>query len=275
MQTFHFYMKKGLTTEQVWQELEALGIQPLYSEEEEATQVKQIVGTLPQHLQTEKVAIFQKLENVEKVIEGALNSIDWHSQWALHGYDFHDGFVHIPINQEIVKLAPGPGFGDLSHPTTQLMLEMMNQVVKDKIILDIGCGSGILALAALAREAQFAYGIDIDEDAIMHAQENAKINRMEKRVEFCLPSQLEQKMPVELPCSVIAVMNMIQSEQQLAWASLTNLHARIDEIFVSGLLEEEKKTYLQLASARGWQLKELRSKDGWLGLYFLIKRGRT
>lgn len=197
------------------------------------------------------------------------NEIDWHSQWALHGHDFHDGYVHILVNDKMIKLTPGPGFGDLSHATTQLVLEMMRGHVENKVVVDIGCGSGILTLAAAAMNAKFVYGIDIDEGAIAHAKANAQINGMENRVDFCLPSELVLKLAEQPPtCEITALMNMIQSEQQVAWASIENIHHRISEIYVSGVLEEEKISYIQSANNRGWILKDENLKDGWLGFHY-------
>ena len=81
-------------------------------------------------------------------------TVNWEEQWALFAESSFDGKAHIDLSQfggaSTLLLLPGPGFGDLSHPTTYLMLKMMQNRVQNLPVLDIGTGSGILALAALS-----------------------------------------------------------------------------------------------------------------------------
>ncbi|MDN3508012.1 MAG: 50S ribosomal protein L11 methyltransferase, partial [Simkaniaceae bacterium] len=67
--------------------------------------------------------------------------IDWDEQWAHHAPNFCNGKVSItlPCGRSF-DLVPGPGFGDCSHPTTRLMLEMMDGEVIDRDVVDVGCG---------------------------------------------------------------------------------------------------------------------------------------
>ena len=106
--------------------------------------------------------------------------VDWENQGALFAENFKDGKAHIDLQRfgtpATLKLYPGPGFGDLSHPTTNLMLELMQGALTGQIALDIGCGSGILSLAALLMGAKKAYGVDIDAEALLHAEKNADLN---------------------------------------------------------------------------------------------------
>lgn len=185
-----------------------------------------------------------------------MKEIDWESQWAIHGHHFRNGFVHVELLNQEIKLKPGPGFGDLSHPTTQLVLEMMKPHVAGSTVLDIGSGSGILSLSALALGAKQAIGIDIDPEAIAHAQINAQINGMEQNAHFCLP----EEMP---PCEIgIILMNMIRTEQEIAWKSL-KLHPKL--CITSGVLDEEKDIYLEQIKAWGFQIQRICKKENWLG----------
>ncbi len=113
--------------------------------------------------------------------------IDWEKQWEMHAIGFKKGVLTLPIaGFGDIYLKPGPGFGDLSHPTTRLALKLMPEYVKEKEVIDIGCGSGILSLAASAMGAKNVIGIDIDLGAIRHSIENQKLNKMENLV-FCFP----------------------------------------------------------------------------------------
>ena len=83
----------------------------------------------------------------------------------------------MPDGRTPLYLNPGLTFGTGAHPTTQLCLELLEEVLQsgDKV-LDLGCGSGILAIAALALGASRAVGVDIDPKAADVAFENAALN---------------------------------------------------------------------------------------------------
>ena len=80
-----------------------------------------------------------------------------------------------------VKIDPGMAFGTGTHPSTQLCLEFLDDLLDaasraPATFIDIGCGSGILAIAALKLGVKSALGVDIDGDAIVNARENARVN---------------------------------------------------------------------------------------------------
>lgn len=172
--------------------------------------------------------------------------INWQHQYQLFAPNFHNGKAHVDLGEfGTLELLPGPGFGDYSHPTTRLTLKLMS--VKDKSVLDIGCGSGILSIAAMKMGAKSAHGIDIDLDAIAHAKENAKLNNV--KVSF-------SKKSVQ---SDVILMNMIFSEQKVAYQSGAK------EMITSGILESQKDSYVQWVNSLGWDLVEVTQEEEWLG----------
>ena len=83
----------------------------------------------------------------------------------------------VPVGRTPLYLDPGLTFGTGGHPTTQLCLELLEEAVKPGgSVLDLGCGSGILAIAALRLGAERAIGVDVDPKAVDAAYENAALN---------------------------------------------------------------------------------------------------
>lgn len=199
--------------------------------------------------------------------------VDWGVQWSTHSPDFKDYQLHVDLSKytsieqsfPTLHLNAGPGFGDLSHPTTRLTLAMMAPHIKGKDVLDIGCGSGILTLAAILLGANSACGIDIDPEALSHAQSNAVLNGLEDRVVFHQPQDY-LLVPSE---NTVVLMNMIRSQQEVAWASLPQLHSRSFLCFTSGVLAFEKEIYRQECHSRGWQLIQGQQQNDWMGFQFI------
>jgi ribosomal protein L11 methyltransferase len=90
-----------------------------------------------------------------------------------------------PAERIRIWLDPGMAFGTGTHPTTRLCLEVLDRTIHGgETVMDIGCGSGILAIAALVLGAEAVYGVDIDPTAIRVAKENSRLNGVEERAEF-------------------------------------------------------------------------------------------
>lgn len=86
-------------------------------------------------------------------------------------------------DRAILNIEPGAAFGTGTHDTTRLCLEVLDEIVTDKdTVLDIGCGSGILAIASMLLGAEKGFGVDIDPVAVKTATENGKMNGIDERV---------------------------------------------------------------------------------------------
>lgn len=191
--------------------------------------------------------------------------IDWDKQWELFAENYYEGKAHINLSKfgasKTLLLLPGPGFGDLSHPTTYLMLDLMHTHIYRQSIIDIGTGSGILALSSLLLGASSAIGIDIDPEALLHARKNNKLNH--------LKATFRRSLPKKLPSQNIFLMNMISSEQQSVHPSQYNRYAKI--WIVSGVLKEQKNRYLQLTETWNWKPIKEKTRKGWMGWVFTCK----
>ena len=87
-----------------------------------------------------------------------------------------------PKGRLMMNIDPGLAFGTGKHETTQLCMETLERYVKGgERVLDVGCGSGILGIAAVMLGAESAFGVDIDEVAVRTANENAAVNHVEDK----------------------------------------------------------------------------------------------
>ncbi len=188
----------------------------------------------------------------------------WNSQWKLFAPNFYDGKAHIDLSpygaSTTLKLLPGPGFGDFSHPTTQLTLQLMAPHIRSKNVIDIGCGSGILSLAAHALGAQSVYGYDIDPEAVSHAKQNAAINSFE--------IQFSETPPSKIPPDPVLLMNMISSEQAAAWDAFHPSLTVPARLFTSGVLDKEN--YLIWAQQNSWTFVQALQQNEWWAFEFSI-----
>lgn len=253
--TFRILIKNSFDSDHAWSKLSHDGCEVLYASEDEG--VSELVFKTAQ---TES-SLLEKFSFIESCEPFVLPDMDYESEWARHAPNFEDGKVHLQLPEgKSIELVPGAGFGDLSHPTTHLCLELMQDYIKDQTIIDIGTGSGVLALAALAGGAKKAIGIDIDPAALEHAKENAKLNHLENKITFYLPDEWK---PDE--SSYIILMNMISSEQEVAWKSFIKNKRISGTLILSGILEEQSEEYASFSKRFGWKIEKCVEKEGWLG----------
>lgn len=93
-----------------------------------------------------------------------------------------------------IKLDPGLAFGTGNHASTFLCLQWLGKTdVKDKIVIDYGCGSGILGVAALLLGAKKVYATDIDPQAVLATKQNAELNGVLDRLYVGLPEEFDQE----------------------------------------------------------------------------------
>ncbi|BFM49028.1 50S ribosomal protein L11 methyltransferase [Marinomonas sp. THO17] len=136
-------------------------------------------------------------EDIDLKIE-ILEDKDWEREWMdnYHPIQFGERLWVCPSWRDVpdpsavnLMLDPGLAFGTGTHPTTALCLKWLDSIdCQDKTIIDYGCGSGILGIAALLLGANKMVGIDIDPQAVEATQENASRNQID-------PSRLEVKLP--------------------------------------------------------------------------------
>lgn len=159
----------------------------------------------------------------------------------------------------VVMLDPGLAFGTGTHPTTALCLGYLDSLNLDgKQVLDYGCGSGILAIAALKLGAKKAIGIDIDEQALIASKENAKRNGVDDRLELFMGNS--RSLAVEKsPVTVANILAGPLAELEPIIASLT-LPGGV--LALSGILTEQADSVIE-AYSKDFVMNKVKSLDGW------------
>ncbi len=198
------------------------------------------------------------------------SNVNWALEWQEHAPNFANGYAHVDLSvygaKGSLRLHPGGGFGDGSHPTTRLVLRLMASRVHGRNVIDIGCGSGILSLASLVWGANFAVGVDIDGEALEHAKRNSQLNQL-SQIRF------GYEISREMGNNSLIVMNMISSEQRVAWNEHCFLYPLSCSVITSGILLAEREYYLkEVAVERGWHLVEELQEGDWLAFVFEQKK---
>ena len=158
----------------------------------------------------------------------------------------------------ILQLDPGMAFGTGSHPTTRLCLEWLSDVVKgDEQVLDYGCGSGILAIAAAKLGAAEVVGIDIDEKALEAARANALRNNVTLQLHHSRES-LDRKFN-------IVVANILTNPLKVLAPLLAGRIATGGRIALSGVLEAQAEAVIA-AYGPYVVLRKGAELDGWCRL---------
>lgn len=131
-----------------------------------------------------------------------LEDKDWEREWMenFHPMQFGQRLWICPSWKPVpdpdavnILLDPGLAFGTGTHPTTAMCLEWLDGLdLTGKTVVDFGCGSGVLAVAALKLGASRVIGIDIDPQAIIASEDNAKRNGVEGQLELYLPENQPQ-----------------------------------------------------------------------------------
>ena len=167
----------------------------------------------------------------------------------------------------VVRLDPGLAFGSGTHPTTALCLRWLDQLagegkLRDATVLDFGCGSGILALAALKLGAAKAIGVDNDPQALIATFDNAERNGVGNRLAVYLPQSLPPTGSGDEPVATypVVVANILASALDALAETLAARVAPGGRIALSGILHGQESELLSRYS--GWFDDLVATQDG-------------
>jgi ribosomal protein L11 methyltransferase len=164
---------------------------------------------------------------------------------------------HTPSDPSAINIVldPGLAFGTGSHPTTRLCLRWLDANIQGgEAVLDYGCGSGILAIAALKLGAGSAIGVDVDAQAVQASRDNAATNRV--TAQFFLPDAAP-KLQAD-----IVIANILTNPLKLLAPLLAAATRQGGRIVLSGILGEQAEEVMKIY-AQWFNLEPPNMDEGW------------
>lgn len=194
----------------------------------------------------------------------------WERAWMehFHAMKFAEKLWICPTGQECsepgtvcMTLDPGLAFGTGTHPTTALCLEWLaSHDLQDKIVIDYGCGSGILAVAALLLGAKHVHAIDIDPQALTASRYNAEKNQVQDRISYYLPEQFTPLLADVVVANILAKPLIELSEP------ITALVKPGGRLILSGILNEQADAVAEAYRRQGLTMGDTISQEDWCRL---------
>lgn len=160
----------------------------------------------------------------------------------------------------ILSIDPGMAFGSGTHETTQLCLERLEKVdLKDQNVADIGCGSGILSIAAALFGAKHIQAVDIEPMSIRMTEENAEVNGVEDKIDARLGDLLQGiQGPVKLLVSnILAEILLIMIPEMKAVTETGS------EIIFSGIIVEKEQAIVDALKENNYEILYTGQEGGW------------
>lgn len=181
------------------------------------------------------------------------------------------------LDEKIIELDPGMAFGTGTHPTTSLCLRTLETVIQGgEEVIDVGTGSGILAIGAIKLGAKHVLALDLDPVAVISARENVELNGLEQQItvkESDLLSVLGSQDPalgVQLPVKVV-VANILAEIILLFVDDVYNALESGGTYIVSGIWKNKEQVVHDALVASGFEVSATHRDEDWLA--FVARKG--
>ena len=195
---------------------------------------------------------------------------DWNENWKkyFHTIEIGEKLAVVPSWEDyanpqgrtVLSIDPGAAFGTGTHATTSLCLELLQGYVDNQTkMLDIGCGSGILALASVLLGSKAAFGVDIDAQSVKTAKENAAINNIGDKAVFSVGDLTDvDKGKYDVICANIVADVIIRLLPDVG-KFMTDKGVLI----ISGIIDIRKDDVLKAVNENGFKIKDERYRENW------------
>ncbi|HPU58377.1 MAG TPA: 50S ribosomal protein L11 methyltransferase [Candidatus Avimonas sp.] len=166
--------------------------------------------------------------------------------------------------RKVLHIDPGMAFGTGGHDTTRLVLETMEDYIKGgETVLDVGCGSGILSIAALLLGAKEVTGVDIDPLAVKTAEENGRINGFTPPQYKMLQGNLVDKVQGQFD---LITANIV-ADAIIQLSGVLRPFLKPDGVYIaSGIIDTREQEVLDSLDKSGFEVVERRESGGWVAI---------
>lgn len=207
-----------------------------------------------------------------KVSTCEVDEQDWSTSWKeyYHPVKISNRFTIVPTWEDyqpvesdelIIELDPGMAFGTGTHPTTVMSLQALEKHVNDTVnVIDVGTGSGVLAIGAALLGAKHVHALDLDEVAVRSAIENVELNHVSNQIDVVQGDLLDTvKEPVE-----VVVANIL-AEIILTFVEDAYMIVKPGGIYItSGIIEGRKEDVKQALIEAGFEIDEVMMMEDWV-----------
>lgn len=241
----------------------------------------------------ENLWFLSRIRPLPKPVYRQVHEEDWANAWKDHFHPIKIGNNLIispawnrknPDGRIQIIMDPGMAFGTGAHPSTRLCLELIEELLDGQLrsedqlsggnppagfdIFDIGCGSGILAIAALKLGASKAFCVDIDATAVESARENAQINAVADRMFVCEGSLKDIKeMPSNPENNRLILVNILAPVlTDLLEQGLAGLVEKGSFLVMSGIIADQMDGIVKTAEEKGLLVRKQRVSGDWVAL---------
>ncbi len=204
-----------------------------------------------------------------KITNSSVNDESWKDNWKkfFKTTEIGDKLVIKPswedydgTSRKILNIDPGAAFGTGTHDTTKMCLELLEKYVKNgDDVLDIGCGSGILSIAAVLLGARKSIGVDIDETAVKISGENAELNGISDKTEFIKGNLIDKiSGKFNVICANIvadAIISLLPSVKPFMLADTV--------LICSGIIDIRRNEVEDAFKKHGFSICKAPSEDNW------------
>lgn len=211
-------------------------------------------------------------ENINfELMTDSISEEDWANNWKKYfkPTEIGEKLLILPewepvpeTERAILKIDPGAAFGTGTHATTKLCLSALESVVKDgDTVLDIGCGSGILSIAALLLGAKSAVGVDIDSLAVKTARENAVKNNLYEPEFTAIEGDLAEKISGKYD---ICVANIVADVIIRLCENITDYVHDGSYFVTSGIIDTRADEVYEAMVGAGFTIEKRFDEGGWV-----------
>lgn len=244
------------------------------------------------------VRVMQALEEMRSVVDigaGTISSsetedLDWINNWKNFFKTFYiDDICIKPTWEElpeeakdsvVIEIDPGISFGTGKHETTQLCMRQLNKYIRGNAdftpswsapaVLDLGCGSGILSIAALKLGAGHVVGTDLDPDCMISTRDNMEINHLDPSLGTFLVGNLTEDKDLQAQVGMeeyeIVVANIL-APVIIGMAPVVPQHMKKGGYFItSGIIDFKEQEVVDAITAAGLEVVEVNHQGEWVNV---------